>query len=207
MLKTSHLRRFKRFGAVMLVAGAFSLICPVSGYCGADLWTSLSVRDSYYGEKLDFEIKVGGSGYNTSWMWGFERENDEYFKMSDAQYMYEGFKWQWFRKEAVNIDFSEALWWTHIGFFKYGRLVSGGSLRNDMAINKTVYLAYLGYTWGALKIDYLYNGIDYHSLDLNYKKNISKEVYLMILYKDVNGNKFRQAKITYEFHFTKGGKK
>jgi len=184
-----------------------SILFLTSNLCAADLWTSLSVRDSYYGKKFDFEIKFGGQGKNTSWMWGFERENDEYFKMSDAQYIYEEFRWQWYKKEAVAIDFSEALWATRIKLFKFGEVISGGSLRNDMVIDSTVYLGYVKYKWDALSVEYYYDAKDYYSLDVNYKKHITTGIYFIAVYKDINGNLYRQAKFTYEFYFKKEKKK
>lgn len=197
------IRRFKRFWGMIPLILPFLLIYVNLAQAEGGFWGSLSVRDSYLGEKLDFEVKVGGSSYNTSWMAGLERENDEYFKLSDAQYLYEGFQWQWFQKEAYQINFTEARWVTENKLLKCGQFVYGGSLRNDMTINETVYLGYVKYKWDKLSIEYYYNGVDYYSVDMSYKKYIAKGVYFKATYKDVNGNLFRQAKITYEYHFKK----
>lgn len=198
----SDLRRFKRFPGSRAIPVIIGLLCGIylcqPAAC-TDLWTSLSIRFPKYGNKLDYEVKVGGSDYNNTWMYGWERENSEYFKMSDMRFLYSEFRWQFYMKEAYDQKFCEALWSTIIKPFGLRGLKSGGSLRTDMIIKETKYLAYLKYKQGNFSAEFYQNGIDYYSYELKFKGKVHKGMYPLIIYKDINGEKWGQAKIEYRF--------
>ena len=167
-----------------------------------DFWTSLSAQaPSIQPNPVNLEIKIGGDDYHNSWMYGAERENGVMYKMSDMRYLYENFRFQWFRKDARLIDFTEAVWSTE--FEKLRGFSYGGSLRNDMTINETKYLAYAKYGRGNITAELYHNGIDYYAYSAKYHGKVHEGFYPLAIYKNINGNKDYQAKIVYRFQIGK----
>lgn len=165
---------------------------------GADFWTSLSVRSPYtQPNPFDFEIKVGGESRHNNWMYGVERENGKIYKMSDMQYLYENFRFKWERKEARNVDFTEALWSTT--FDRLKGFSYGGSLRNDMIVNMTKYLAYAKYKRYNITAEAYHNAMDYYSYSIKYEGRLFRGFYPLIIYKNVNREIWYQAKMVYRF--------
>ena len=167
-----------------------------------EFWTSLSVRSPYVQPNpFDYELKFGGADFNSDFMYGIERENGVMYRMSDMRYLYENFRFQWFRKDARQIDFTEALWSTE--FEKIKGFSYGGSLRNDMIVNETKYLAYAKYNRGKITADAYHNGVDYYAYTTKFQGKIYKGLYPLAIYKNINGNTWYQAKVVYKFKIEK----
>jgi len=184
---------------ITVIAGLLCGICPYSVQAG-DFWASGSIRTPKYGNKADYEAKIGGSSYNSKFMYGWERENSEYFKMSDMQFLYSEFRWQFYMKEAYNQKFCEALWSKIVKPFGLKGLKSGGSLRTDMIVNEVKYLAYLKYKQGNFSAEFYHNGVNYFSYEMKFKGQVCKGVYPLLIYKNINGELWYQAKVEYQFH-------
>jgi len=177
-------------------------LCLPAILCAGEYWGSLSIRSPYIEPApFDYEIKVGGSNFNSSFMYGVERENGIIYKMSDMQYHYTNFRFKWERKEARQIDFTEALWSTQ--FEKAPGFSYGGSLRNDMIINETKYLAYAKYNRGNITAEAYHNGMDYYAYSAKYQGRIYRRLRPLIIYKNVNGQTYYQAKVVYRFYVKK----
>jgi len=158
-------------------------------------WLTFSVRTSKEGQKPDFEIAIGGEFKNQEWMYLYERENDSYYKGADLKFHYEGrpnFRFQYYLKEARNIEFTDAVW--NIG--KKVRI--GGAIHTDIITGVTKILSNIELKLEGFEAIYE-RGLDYYLFSSILKKPLAENIDILCIYKDVNKRKFYQAKIRIRF--------
>ena len=168
-------------------------------YCHADdYWTSLSIRaPRIENAPFDYEFAVGGENYNSKFKYLWEREDGEYYKGSDMQFLYNDFKFQYFLKEANEIEYTEAIWSRCPGIIG---LQTGGSIHSDMILGSTKYLGYAKYSINNLNTEIYYNGTDYYLFKAEFCSYSYRGFYPKIVYQNINGdNIFYQVKMTYRF--------